>query len=161
DSDDEWRPDKLYLQRTLMTKRPDVLFCFSDFAVRDGTAEVPNYLVNWHKDPRGWDEILGPGVPFSALAPPPAGRPEVRVHVGDLYLAERESDYVATSTLVVRREPAGDALRFAEDLNVSEDKACFARLAGRGLAAYLDCETSWQWAHAGPRLTDADIYALA
>src|SRR5262245_52606721 len=30
DSDDEWMPDKLALQRSLMEKRPDVLFCFSD-----------------------------------------------------------------------------------------------------------------------------------
>lgn len=32
DSDDEWLPGKLELQRRLLTARPDVLFCFSRIA---------------------------------------------------------------------------------------------------------------------------------
>ena len=31
DSDDEWMPGKIELQRQFMQARPDVLFCFSDF----------------------------------------------------------------------------------------------------------------------------------
>src|SRR5438045_2859412 len=31
DSDDEWRPHKLTMQRALFEARPDVLFCFTDF----------------------------------------------------------------------------------------------------------------------------------
>jgi glycosyltransferase involved in cell wall biosynthesis len=162
DSDDEWVPDKLLLQRTLLERRPHLLFCFSDFVSREADGrEVRNYLRVWHGDPRGWDEILGPGTPFSALAGLPPGRADFRVHEGSIYLAEMESDYVATTTVVVRREAAGAALRFADDLVISEDKECFARLAAAGPAAYLDCETSWQCAHPGPRLTDVNVHALA
>ena len=32
DSDDEWMPDKLVLQRAALAARPDAVFCFSDFA---------------------------------------------------------------------------------------------------------------------------------
>ena len=162
DSDDEWLPDKLPLQRTLLEKRPDVLFCCSNFHSGLPSGETtPNQLANWHHDDRCWDDILAAGIPYSSIAPLPAGRADFRVHIGSLYLAEMESDYIATSTVMVRREQAGPALRCAEDLNVYEDKECFASLAQRGLAAYLDCETSIQWGHGGPRLTDADAYEFA
>jgi glycosyltransferase involved in cell wall biosynthesis len=162
DSDDEWMPDKLLLMRTFMERRRDVLFCFSDFAARNEAGIERRYLARWHQDPRDWDEILGPGVNYSAIAALPAGRADFRVHTGSLYLREMVSDYVATSTCVVRRQEAGNALHFAEDLPVSEDKECFARLAGAGTAAYFDCETSFQWEHPGPRLSaDASSYHLA
>ena len=71
DSDDEWMPDKLILQRGLMERLPEVLFCFSDFVSRDAGVEQPSYLRNWHQDPRPWHDILGPGRLFSSLAPLP------------------------------------------------------------------------------------------
>lgn len=157
DSDDVFMPDKLELQRAVLAARPDVLFCFSDFAhrTRDGR-ELRRCLVRWHGDARGWDAILGPGVPFSSLAPLPAGRADFRVHEGDLYERELHGDYVCTSTVVVRKAEAGAALRFAEDLRRFQDWECFGRLAGAGRAAYLDCETQWNRDHAGARLTRAD-----
>ena len=157
DSDDEWMPGKLTLQRSLMQARPDVLFCFSDFAVRSSTGgEERNYLVRWHHVPPRWDEILGLGVKFSSLAALPNGHDDFLVHVGDLYPWQMAAPYVLTDTLVVRREAAGDALWFAEDLPTYEDWECFGRLARAGPAAYLACETAWQYGHSGPRLTDAD-----
>src|SRR5262249_15619884 len=69
DSDDEWMPHKLHLQRRLFEARPDVLFCFSDFGLRQRDREQRRFLAQWHHDPRGWDEILGPALPYSALAP--------------------------------------------------------------------------------------------
>jgi glycosyltransferase involved in cell wall biosynthesis len=160
DSDDRFMPDKLELQRRLMERRPDVLFCFSDFAhrTRDG-AEQHGCLQRWHGDPRGWEQILGPGRHYSELAPLPEGRPDFVVHVGDLYPATLRGDYVCTSTSMVRRETA--ALRFAEDLYLYEDWECFARLARAGHAAYLDCETQWNCDHAGERLTRVDDLASA
>jgi glycosyltransferase involved in cell wall biosynthesis len=157
DSDDEWMPDKLELQRAVMRWRPDVLFCFSDFCHRNRHgAEIRRYLPRWHGDRRSWDEILGPGFPFSSLASLPSGRHDFTIHVGDLYFTEMLGDYVCTSTVMVRREEARSALRFAEDLRRFQDWECFGRLAGAGLAAYLDCETQWNCDHAGPRLTRAD-----
>lgn len=157
DSDDAWMPDKIQLQRALMERRTDVLFCFSDFAHRDRTgAETHACLAAWHRDPRSWDAILAPGVLFSTLAPLPPGRSDFRVYVGDLYSSAVLGDYVCTSTAVVRRTAAAGALRFAEDLMKYEDWQCFARVAAAGPAAYLDCETQWNCDHAGSRLTRAD-----
>jgi hypothetical protein len=155
DSDDEWESDKIAMQRAFMERRPDVLFCFSTFRSQlDSGEQCSDFLRFWHRDPRSWDEILGPGVKFSELAALPAGRADFSVYVGDLYLAEMESNYVATTTLMVRREAAGSALWFAEDQRISEDKECFARLAQAGPAAYFHCDLSTQWGHDGPRLTD-------
>jgi glycosyltransferase involved in cell wall biosynthesis len=157
DSDDEWMPDALNLHRTVLEHRPDVVFTFANLCLRlpDGS-ETPHNMVNWHHDTRGWDEILGPGVPFSSIAPLPAGRADFRFHVGDMYLRELERDYISMITMVVRRELAGDALHFPEDLPIGEDKECFGRLTARGPAAWLDCDTAWNWGHDGPRVSDAN-----
>jgi len=161
DSDDEWMPGKVRLQRAVLERRPDVHFCFSNFGVRQGAEEMPHYLVHWHRDPRGWDDILGPGVPFSALAPLPDGQADFRVHVGSMYLPEMQAPYIFTGTVIVDRDKAGEALRFDEDLPTYEDLTCFARLTKAGPAAYLDCMTAWQWGHAGARLTDGNTYVEA
>jgi hypothetical protein len=53
----------------LLARRPDVLFCFSNFCSKVDSGEVThNFLAQWHHDPRGWDDILGPGVPYSSIA---------------------------------------------------------------------------------------------
>jgi glycosyltransferase involved in cell wall biosynthesis len=157
DSDDEWMPDKLELQRALMAGRPEVLFCFSDFGLRRRNgAEVRRYFQNWHRDPRGWEEILGPPFPYSALAPLPAGREDFRIYVGDLYPTHMRGDYVCTCSVVVRREKAAGALHFTEGLQRYEDWECWGRLARAGLAAYMDTETLWNYDHDGPRLNRAD-----
>jgi glycosyltransferase involved in cell wall biosynthesis len=162
DSDDEWDADKLQLQRTFMARKTDVLFCFSDFRCSLPSGQVShNYLAQWHRDPRGWDDILGPGSNFSSVAALPNGRSDFRVHIGSIYLGEMESNYVAASTVLVRREQAGQALEFAEDVEVSHDKDCFGRLAKKGPAAYFDCETATQFGHDGPRITDANDFVFA
>lgn len=157
DSDDEWFSDKLALQKAVMRARPDVLYCFTDFGVRHHSGEEERrYLRHWHQDERSWDEILGAGLEHSTINAGPTRRDDFKIHVGDLYLAEMQRPYVFTSTLMVRREAAGDALRFAEDVSTFEDWECFGRVARAGLGAFLDCETAWQWGHLGPRLTDAN-----
>ena len=63
--------------------------------------------------------------------------------------------YVWASSILIRKEAAGDSLRFARGQHqICEDWECFARLAKAGPAAYLDCELSIQHVHHGPRLTD-------
>jgi glycosyltransferase involved in cell wall biosynthesis len=157
DSDDEWQPDRLHLGRRLLGAREDLLFCFSNFALREeGLPDVPNGLRGWHHDGRPWEQILGPGRPYSEIAPLPPGRADFQVYVGSMYAPLLEASYVATQTLLVWRERAGASLRFGEDSTIYSDWFCASRLARIGQAAYLDCETAWQWGHAGPRLTDTD-----
>ena len=159
DSDDEWRPDHLTLHRAVHEGRPDVVVSFSDFSVEDREGRhVPRYLAQWHRDPRPWSEILSPGVRLSSIAPgsqaaKSAG--DVPVHVGDLYTAQLLSDYVAMFTTVAKRNALPDAKWFAEDVPTFEDLLCAGRLAGAGLAAFLDRETATQHGHASLRLTNA------
>jgi len=162
DSDDEWFPDKMRLQRRVMEARPDVVFSFGDFAVteNDGTP-VRNYLPRWQERPIPLADVLGPGMPYATFGPLPAGRPDFTVHVGDLYGALLEDNYVPTFTLVVRRTPGTDRVRYATDLAFHEDWEYFARLAQTGPVAYLDTELTWQHGHRGPRLTQTDPYVIA
>jgi glycosyltransferase involved in cell wall biosynthesis len=161
DSDDEWMPDKLALQRTLMERRPELVYCFSEFAVREGGQTIPRFAIQWHHDSRSWDEILGPGQLFSALAPLPEGRSDFQVHIGDLYAGELERDYVLTSSFIVRRAAVGDALRFGEDVSNMEDWECFGRVLAKGPGAFLDCETVWQIGHDGPRISAENEFKKA
>ena len=162
DSDDEWFPDKLVLQRAFMRARPDVLFCFTDLGLKDGNGNESHCgLLGWHHDPRSWDEILGPPEPYSSIAPLPPGREDFNAHVGSLYETMLRINYVPTQTTLVRREQAGDALRFGEDIAFHEDHECFIRLSRIGKAAYFDCETVWQCDHSEPRLTQVDLFAKA
>ncbi len=162
DSDDEWMPGKLEIQRNLMVSRPDILFCFSNFAVRSRTGEEKhNYLINWHNDLREWDEIIGPGVLYSSADALPDGISDFRFYIGDLYPLELVSNFIFTGTLMVRRKEAGNSLHFGEGLPTYEDWECFGRLARKGKGAYLDLETAWQNSHGGSRLTDADIATSA
>lgn len=162
DSDDEWMPGKLELQRAFMETRRDVLCCFTDFAVtfKEG-GEARNFLSNWHKDPRSWDEILGTGEQYSNICPLPSGFEDFKFYVGDLYPSMLRNSYIFTGTLIVRREEAGEALYFAEDLRWGEDWVCYSKLAQKGMMAYLDSETAWQHGHGDGRLTDTDmLYAI-
>jgi hypothetical protein len=162
DSDDEWMADRLTLGRQLLDARPDVVFCFSNFGLRAANApDQHDGMAVWAGELLSWDDILGAGRPYSTLAPLPQGRPDFHVHIGSFYRPLLKWGCVAVQTVLVRREAAGDALRFAEDACICEDWECVARMARKGPAAFLNCETFWQWGHAGPRLTDVDAYVSA
>lgn len=157
DSDDEWLPGKLDIQRAFMAHRPDVLYCFTNFRVESRSGTIQHrYLDRWPREHRTWEEAMGPGRSFSLLAPLPRGVHDFQVYEGDLYRWQLTGTYVLTDTLVVRREQAGDALRFPEDLATYEDLECFVRLARRGRAAFLDVETAHQRDHDGGRLSQID-----
>ncbi|HWN70186.1 MAG TPA: glycosyltransferase family 2 protein [Haliangium sp.] len=154
DSDDEWLPRKLDIQRAFMAHRPDVLYCFTNFQVEDRRGHIHHrYLDRWPREHQTWEEALGPAQAFSSLAPLPDGLYDFSVFAGDLYRWQLTGLYVLTDTLVVRREQAGDALHFAEDLPTFEDLECFFRLSRQGTAAFLDIETVRQRDHAWGRLS--------
>jgi len=157
DSDDEWMPDKLAAQRTLMANREDILFAFGNMACTraDGTV-IRRYLWNWHKDSRPWSAIVANNEPFSAIGSLPEGWQDFQVYTGDLYADLAHRLYVLTSSCIVRRQKAGSALAFDEDIPLYEDWGCFARLANAGKAAYMDTELTWQHGHTGKRLTGAN-----
>jgi glycosyltransferase involved in cell wall biosynthesis len=157
DSDDEWMPGKMALQRAVFQAHPEVAFCFTDFATKDAQGEVTRrYLQYWTDDCRSWEEILGPAVKLSTGVEAPTSIADTDLHVGDLYLCELTANYVSTFTLMVNRETAANALIFAEDIPTFEDWECYGRLAKTGPGAYLDCETAWNYGHSGSRLTDAN-----
>lgn len=161
DSDDEWLPGKIALQRRFMERRLDVLFCFTDFAREYGGKRHHRSIRYWHTDSRRWEQILGPAHFYSTVAELPENVPDFAFYVGDLYGGEMHTNYVLTSCMIARRREAGDALHFTEGVKTFEDWECFGRLARRGAAGFLDCETAVQFAHPGPRLTDSGLLACA
>lgn len=164
DSDDEWLPGKLELQRSVMAARPEIIFCFTDFLIKVGDTTQRHGLESWWRDhPRTWTEIIGPPVPLDTIMPwsPCSVYSNAQCYLGNLYSSLMAAPCVTTITTVVRRSAAGNALRFAEDLPLFEDWECFALLAQKGQAAFLDCETAINHGHADARLTDADALCTA
>lgn len=161
DSDDEWMPDKLKLQRAFMEARPDVLLCFSNFTVREADgSEYLHYLerwMQWFEDPRSWEEIFEVADWYSSFAQLPSGRADFRVFIGNVYPSLLRTPHILTDTVAIRRNADTESINFPEDLRLYEDWEFFARIARVGLAAYLDCDTVWNYGHTGSRLTDADV----
>jgi hypothetical protein len=155
DSDDELIPGTLACKRALMSARPDVVFCFSNFSGQpvDGPLKA-GCVIDWSHDFRDWSDILAPGVPLSNLAPQSCAFDPL-VHVGSMYRALMTAGYVSVNTAMVNRSVAGDALVFPEDVPTYEDWECFGRLAGRGPCAFLAFDSAIQHGHQGSRLTDA------
>ena len=143
DSDDEWIAGKLDWQRAIMEYRADVLFLFSDFGRVTRTGERFSHQLtgasDLHGESRPWSEILGPGISSSIVPGMPPSAPPFDLHIGRLYETLISFWCVCTCTLIARRTAAGDALHFAEDVPTFEDLECFARLARRGPAGYMDC----------------------
>lgn len=156
DSDDEWLPGKLALQREIFAAREDVLFCFTNFIREYNGVLFRRDLARWHTDRRSWDEIMGKPLPYSAITNLASRNAEFLVYLGDIYHAQMYTNFILTSCLMVRRLGAGDAIRFGIAVKTYEDWECFGRLARYGVGAFLDCETAVQHSHSGPRLTDAD-----
>ena len=153
DSDDEWLPGKLALQRTLLDAKPELAFCFSG-------------LVEMHPDGKArraiaheglGERLIGPGVPLSTLIDAPHEWENISVHIGDLYLTQLNTICVQVNTTLSRRTFLADDIRFAEDLSYHEDWEFFSRLARKGPVAYLDFETAIQHYHHLPQLTDATL----
>lgn len=162
DSDDEWMSGKLCVQRAVLTARPELAFCFMDFAVRRHGRRADRKHVTSQNEGRTWCEILGPGAALSALTSFQWSQEEPLVYIGDFSLSSLERPYVHVNTLLVNRYVAGDALTFAEDLPIYEDWECVDRLARAGAAAYIDCDGAWQNYDADARFTDGiDGYTYA
>jgi glycosyltransferase involved in cell wall biosynthesis len=165
DSDDEWMPDKLRLQRATMRAFPRLVGCCSEFGRKlRHTIEPCGGLRNWITHPRSgfvsrppaWSHMLGSPRRFSSIAPLPPGRPNFDVYIGDLYPWMMEALCICTTTTMVRGHIARQCLHFPEGCPTYEDWYCFGRLSALGPMAYLDCATSWNIQHSGDRLTDTD-----
>lgn len=159
DSDDVWLPFKLQLQRTVLARHPELVFCCSNFSVRTDQGEFPSYLQRWWDRDIDLKAIFGEGVPFNdpLIADVPLG---CNLHIADFYKSLIYDGIVCLITLLYRKDRAPH-VRFPEDLPTYEDWEFSGRLAGCGLGAYLDCDTAINYGHEGPRLTDANTLVCA
>ena len=160
DSDDTWLPLKLTLQRAVMSHRPELVFCCSNFSLRMPYGDVVSYLEKWWTPGTRTTQVFGQGFSFHTPFPLPNSATECQIHICDLYKAIMHQGVVCLITLMYRRDRAPDVC-FPEDLPTYEDWEFSARLARRGLGAYLDCDTAINYGHDGPRLTNADRFTCA
>lgn len=158
DDDDEWLPNKLHYQRTVMQARPDVTLCFTNFSsqYKNGTKDH-NCLLNWGQREQRWNHIFDECVPFASLLPQANEQADFEVFIGNIYLRQMFDDYVLPSTQIIRKCPATANVTFPSDLRFCESWAFSSKMAKTGNAAYLNIDTSIQHDHGGPRLTGVDM----
>jgi glycosyltransferase involved in cell wall biosynthesis len=165
DSDDEWMPGHNYILRSFMAARPDLLFCFANYAARFPDGSIRHFAHQSHYGwELNWQEIMGSAKPASSYIKLPEGTEDFLCYEGhNLYRSLCSYSYVQVNGLIVRRQEAGDNLHFAEDIPTAEDWECAARLARAGKSAYLHIELSWMNHHAGPRLIYSNMieYSIA
>jgi hypothetical protein len=70
-----------------------------------------------------------------------------------------EDNFVATFTLMVRKDLAGDAVHFSRSPHLR--RLGVFRRPRAAAPAFLDTETAWQHGHAGPRITRIDPLVFA
>lgn len=155
DSDDEWLPGKLRLQRALFQARPDVLSCFTDFGYKHSSGSERRRR-NFAGCEHLIEGFLGPRVPFSSIAPLPEGQSDFELRVGDLYPWLLNDEFGQIGSVALRRALVERGVRFPEDLRTREDWEFMARLAREGPIAYMDIETELVHLHDGPQLTKLD-----
>ncbi len=158
DSDDEWIPGKLRMQRDLMDRRRDLVFCCSDLATRymDGKEEERTNCRHYGTRYFG-EKLLGPGIPLSNILPRKNKYDGIVVHIGDIYLPLLNHIFVQSNTVMIRRGFLGDDTRFPEDLMYHEDWEFYSRLSKKGPVAYIDCDTARQYFHDGPQLDNMSM----
>lgn len=163
DSDDEWMPDHNYVLREVMRARPDILFCFTNFATRfkDGTVRRFSLETQDGRD-LDWEEIVGPARKLSSFMTIPDGIPDFTCHETDnLYRSLCGVSYLSADTLIVRKDAAGKSLWFADDTKVAEELECGARLAAAGKGLYLHYESTLVHHHTGVQLVDHSGFDMA
>lgn len=154
DSDDEWDPDKIQLQRPLLKHFDNVAFIFSDFRVQSPEDGIESrYTRHWSGDQRPWDQILGPPCRYSDVARLPTARADFNIHRASFYRDLMFRSYVSTFTYLFRKDLGATVPTFATDLPTLEDWQFFAQVAKHGDGLYMDCETATQHGHGGPRLS--------
>ncbi len=162
DSDDEWLPGKIALQRAFMNARPDLDFCLSDFRWQQLDNEVGFALTRiWFPGVPRLEDVLGPATMVSTVVDLPEGVPDVPFHEGDMYRQLLEHTWVQVNTTLIRASAIESDVRFAEDTKTYEEWEFFGKLARAGAIAYLSTETARLHAHPGERLTNANWHDMA
>lgn len=163
DSDDEWMPEHNLLLRAVMDARPDLLFCFTNFATRFKDGTVRRFSLETQNELElNWSEIVGPPRKLSSFMSLPKGLQDYVCHeTENLYKSLCGNSYVSACTLIVRKGAAGDALWFADDTKVAEELECGARLAAAGKGLYVHYESTLVHHHTGDQLVNHSWFDMA
>jgi glycosyltransferase involved in cell wall biosynthesis len=156
DSDDEWMPDHNLVLRSVMEARPELVFCFTNFASRFRDGKTRRFaLESQYERMPDWEEIVGPARKLSSFMVLPKGVEDYLCHETDnLYRSLCGTSYISADTLIVRREAAGESLWFADDTKVAEELECGARLAATGKGLYIHYESTLVHHHTGEQLVN-------
>ncbi len=163
DSDDEWLPNHLELLRQVMSARPELLYCFTNFRTefRDGSTQPFALETQEHRE-LDWNQIVGVARLLSTTIQLPDNVADCPCHECDnLYVSQLRTNYMSVDTLMVRRSLSNPRIRFAEDTSTAEEWEFTSRFAGSGRGGYLHCESVLVHQHSGRQLTDLDMLELA
>ena len=161
DSDDEYCHDKLLLQRQVMQKYPNLVFCFGNLTFQGNDGLFFSDLLSVYQTDgnigspfptKHAREILGPAIAFSSVCELPDGSADFGIHIGNIFLELMNVCYVHGDAVLVRRSKAAAACAYPEDTRLMEDWEFMIGLAREGPVAFLDRTLATMKSHEGPRL---------
>jgi len=165
DSDDEYYPDRLLLERQVMQKYPNLVFCFGNLAFRGSNGVLISDLLSVYQTDANIGspfptkharQIFGPAIAFSSVCELPDGSADFGIHIGKFGHEMMDVFYTHSDSVLLRRSKAGAACAYPEDVRLMEDCEFMLSLAREGPVAYLDRELAILNGHEGPRLASVD-----
>ena len=130
DSDDEYYPDRLLLERQVMQKYPNLVFSFGNLAFRGSNGVLISDLLSVYQTDANIGspfptkharEIFGPAIAFSSVCELPDGSADFGIHIGKFGHEMMDVFYTHSDTVLLRRSKAGAACAYPEDVRLMED----------------------------------------
>jgi len=150
DDDDEWHPQKLNVQRSLMEQHPEAVACFSNFWITDINGnEEPNYLLKWGQPVQSWSQLLGAANYYVHAE----DRLEYKYYFGEHYFNQMLDDYVLPSSLLINRAKFIDELSFRVGMQRNSSWLFSSQVCRQGPVIYVDSDLACQHGDAANRLT--------
>lgn len=155
DDDDEWHPEKLIVQKTLLERHPEAVASFTNFSVTDQHGnETSNYLLQWGQAVQDWNRLLGETRKLRCSG----FDDEIDYYVGEHYFNQMLDDYVLPSTLLIDRSRFKEQLLFKVGLQRNESWFFSSQVCKQGPVVYVDQDLACQHGDADNRLTSIPIF---
>jgi glycosyltransferase involved in cell wall biosynthesis len=150
DDDDEWHPQKLLIQRTLLDRHPEAVGCFSNIWATDPSGRIKrNYLFEWGQPVQDWTVLLGPSREISIEGVDDA----VVYYLGEHYFNQMLDDYILPSSLLIDRARFKEELQFRPGMQRNESWLFTSQVCRQGPVIYVDIDLACHHGDAPNRLT--------
>lgn len=144
DADDAWYSEKLAIQLSILTARPDLLAVCAEFGLADerGTVVEQRYIKKKYRVfsayALDWERIFANRLQVPAPGGSAPSGTMIDVHYGNAFAALFLGNFINTSSIVLRRRAIESVGQFTTQRRTQEDYEYWLKVALLGPIAYVD-----------------------